>query len=176
MTRLPTTSARRMATSIAALLFLALAPLSAHAQSSSILDRVTERATNRAQTSTENKANEQVDSAVDKTVDCMFNPAACAKKTPAATPAPAPGEVAAPTAADTTEWYAENQGQRVGPMPRDQLASMVTSGQVTTATLVWREGMGAWTPAGQVSELGDVFKKVPPPLPPKSGPPPLPSK
>ena len=53
---------------------------------------------------------------------------------------------------------------------------MVTSGQVTATTLVWRAGLGEWTAAGQVPELGDVFKKVPPPLPTRSGPPPLPSK
>jgi hypothetical protein len=62
-------------------------------------------------------------------------------------------------------------------MPRTQLDSMVTGGQVTAQTLVWREGMSAWTPAGSVPELGESFKKVPPPLPPqKSGPPPLPAR
>jgi hypothetical protein len=163
-----------IAVAMIALAILALAPLRANAQSSSILDRVQERAASRAASQTENKANEQVDSTVDKTVDCMFNPIECAKKTPAATPAP--GEVAPAPVVDTSEWYAENQGNRVGPMPREQLAAMVTGGQVTAATLVWREGLGEWTPAGQVPELGDAFKKVPPPLPPKSGPPPLPSK
>ena len=149
-----------------------LASTSAPAQSNGIVDRMRERAASRAETQTENEAGERVDSAVDKTVDCMFNPIECAKKTPATTPA---GAEAATAAADTSEWYAESQGQRVGPMPRTQLDSMVTSGQVTPQTLVWREGMSAWTPAGQVAELGESFKKVPPPLPPqKSGPPPLP--
>lgn len=171
-----------MATAIAALAILVLAPVCASAQSTSILDRVKERAQSRAQSQTENKANEQVDSTVDKTVDCMFNPVECAKKTPAATPAPTPapapteGEAAPAQVANKTEWYAENQGKRVGPMPREQLSTMVTSGQVTATTLVWREGLGDWTAAGQVPELGDVFKKVPPPLPTRSGPPPLPSK
>jgi hypothetical protein len=153
---------------------LALLPEVVNAQSNSIVDRMRERAASRAETQTENEAGERVDSAVDKTVDCMFNPIECAKKTPAAT-TPAGGE-AATAAADTSEWYAENQGQRVGPMPRTQLDSMVTGGQVTAQTLVWREGMSAWTPAGSVPELGESFKKVPPPLPPqKSGPPPLPA-
>ena len=158
---------------------LLLAPAPALAQSKSILDRVTERATQRAETTTENKANQEVDATVDKTVDCMFNPVECAKK--AQTP-PAPGAGgtppggAAPTAADTSEWYAESQGKRVGPMPKTQLATMATSGELTTATLVWKEGMSGWTKAGEVPELGDVFAKVPPPLPPKSGPPPLPSR
>lgn len=176
MARFPIAMAATVATATLAL--LVLAPVCASAQSTSILDRVKERAQSRAQSQTENKANEQVDSTVDKTVDCMFNPIECAKKTPAATPAPtpAPGEVAPAPVADTTEWYAENQGKRVGPMPREQLSTMVTSGQITPTTLVWREGLGEWTAAGQVPELGDVFKKVPPPLPTRSGPPPLPSK
>ena len=45
------------------------------------------------------------------------------------------------------------------------LATMVSSGQVTATTLVWHEGFAQWTPAGQVNELGEFFKKVPPPLP-----------
>ena len=165
-----------MMAAIAAFSLLALAPRSASAQSTSILDRVKERAQSRAQSQTENKANQEADATVDTTVECMFNPVECAKKTPAAAPAPAPAEVVLAPAADTTEWYAENQGKRVGPMPREQLSTMVTSGQVTATTLVWREGLGEWTAAGQVPELGDVFKKVPPPLPTRSGPPPLPSK
>ncbi len=163
-----------IALAIVALPILALAPLRANAQSNSILDRVKERAASRMESQTENKANEQVDSTVDETVDCMFNPIECAKKKPAAMPAP--GEAAPAPVADTSEWYAEDKGNRLGPMPRAQLDAMVTGGQVTAATLVWREGLSAWTPAGQVAELGETFKKVPPPLPPKSGPPPLPSR
>jgi len=173
-----TMTSAAIATAIGALSLLCFAPESATAQSSSILDRVRERAASRAETTTENRANEQVDQTVDKTVDCMFNPVECAKQKSQTTPAPtpAPGEVGAAPTPDTTEWYAEKNGERVGPMPRDQLATMVTSGQVTPATLVWREGLNEWKPAGEVAELGDVFKKVPPPLPRRSGPPPLPAQ
>lgn len=157
----------------AALLFfvvglVALAPAPAHAQSNSILDRVRERAS----TQTEERTNQEVDEAVDKTVDCVFNPVECARRKQAA--ATAPG--AAPLGG-AAEWYAESQGNRIGPMPQQELVSKVVSGQVTESTLVWREGMSAWTPAGQIAELGDAFKKVPPPLPSqKSGPPPLPTQ
>ena len=164
MARLTRAMATATATAtISALALLIYAPDPAAAQSNSILDRVRERAASRAQTTTENRANEQVDQTVDKTVDCMFSPVECAKQK--SHPAPAPGEAGATPAPDATEWYAEKNGERVGPMPRDQLASMVTSGQLTTSTLVWREGLSEWKPAGDVAELGDVFKKVPPPLP-----------
>lgn len=154
-----------------------LAADSAHAQSQSVLDRMRERAVGRAQTETENRANQQVDSAVDKGLDCAFDPVACAKRaqTPGATPPP-DGTQPAPAAADTTEWYAESQGKRIGPMPKTQLATMARSGELTPATLVWKEGMSGWTKAGEVPELGEVFAKVPPPLPTKTGPPPLPSR
>ena len=149
----------------------ALAPAPALAQSNSILDRVRERASTKG----EQRTNQEVDEAVDKTVDCVFNPVECARRKQAAKPAPG-GADAAP-AAGAAEWYAESQGNRVGPMPQQELVSKVVSGQVTESTLVWREGMSAWTPAGQVAELGDAFKKVPPPLPPqRSGPPPLPAQ
>lgn len=147
----------------------ALAPPIAGAQS--ILDRVRERASSRAQSETERKTNERVDSAVDQTVDCMFDPVTCAENAkPAKTP-----EAAPPAEADGPEWYAEQSGSRIGPMPRSQLDSMVTAGQITAQTLVWREGLKDWTAAGQLPELAEDFKKVPPPLPRSSGPPPLPS-
>lgn len=183
MTRIPTPTTFIALSGLAALAAIVLAPGAAQAQSGSILDRMRERATERAQTQTENEAGERVDSAVDKSVDCAFNPVECAKKvpvpgsTPTTTQTPPAGAPGAAPAADTTEWYAESQGKRVGPMPRGELDSLVTRGEVKPETLVWREGMSAWTPAGSVDELAPVFKKVPPPLPPqRSGPPPLPSR
>lgn len=174
----------RRSAGLAVLVALAAAPVGAQ----SVFDRMRERATERAQTQTENEAGERVDSAVDQGVDCMFDPVACAKKVPTGTaPAGTPpagepggppgGQAGAAPAADASEWYAESQGQRVGPMPRSQLDALVVKGEVKTETLVWREGMSAWTPAGAVPDLAPVFKKVPPPLPPqRSGPPPLPSR
>ena len=47
-------------------------------------------------------------------------------------------------------------------------------GSFKTDMLVWAKGMGAWTKAGEVPELSDLFG--PPPLPGAAddGPPPLP--
>jgi len=47
------------------------------------------------------------------------------------------------------------------------LAGQVRGGQVSRTTLVWKNGMAAWTAAGQVAELGGIFAQVPPPLPPQ---------
>lgn len=152
-------------------------PKDAGAQS--MLERMRERAASRAESQTEDRAGQQVDSAVDKTVDCMFDPVECAKRAkPAEAEPPGPTETTPATdatPADAAAWYAEQDGSRVGPMPRSQLDAMVAAGRVTPATLVWREGLADWTAAGQLTELAEGFEKVPPPLPKSSGPPPLPT-
>lgn len=177
MSHLPSCS-RRTAPPVSSLLLalgLALpAVVSSDAHAQSVFDRMRERAAARAESQTESKAGQQVDSAVDETVDCMFDPIECAKKAKPAEP-PAGPEKPAQAVADAAQWYAEQDGSRVGPMPRSQLDSMVVAGQVTATTLVWREGLADWTAAGQLPELAEDFKKVPPPLPKASGPPPLPT-
>lgn len=75
---------------------------------------------------------------------------------------------AAPPPLPTTSaaFYAAVNGQQAGPFDRSALQSAVRDGRVTRATLVWSQGMPAWTAAGQVAELADLFAAVPPPLPP----------
>ena len=46
------------------------------------------------------------------------------------------------------------------------LKQMVVQKQITKETLVWRQGMAGWEPAGNVGELIPVFGAVPPPMPP----------
>ncbi|MFC7743165.1 DUF4339 domain-containing protein [Nocardiopsis composta] len=48
------------------------------------------------------------------------------------------------------------------------MPAQVSSGALTRQSLVWKEGMAQWTPAGQVPELGRLFGgATPPPLPPQ---------
>lgn len=54
-------------------------------------------------------------------------------------------------------------GQTTGPFGAEQIRQMVQSGQLTKTTMVWIEGMAAWTPAGQVSQLDEFFVGAPPP-------------
>nr|MDT0660143.1 SPFH domain-containing protein [Micromonospora sp. DSM 115978] len=65
------------------------------------------------------------------------------------------------------QWYAGIGGQQHGPFDRTGLAERVSGGAVTATTLVWRAGMAAWTPAGEVPELAALLGSVPPPLPPQ---------
>lgn len=56
-------------------------------------------------------------------------------------------------------------GQQSGPFDRNQLQHLVSQGQLTRETHVWKQGMAAWELAGNVSELEVLFGNVPPPLP-----------
>lgn len=74
------------------------------------------------------------------------------------TPPPIPGAFA-PT-------YVAIAGAQAGPFGVDDLKAKITSGEVTTSSLVWREGMPGWVPAAQVPEVNALFAATPPPLPP----------
>ncbi|GAA0893024.1 SPFH domain-containing protein [Fulvivirga kasyanovii] len=73
-------------------------------------------------------------------------------------PPPLPNQVA---------FYVAINGQQAGPYDMAALQQMVAQQQITRETLVWKQGMGNWTAAGQVPELNNLFGSVPPPLPPQ---------
>ena len=56
-------------------------------------------------------------------------------------------------------------GQQAGPFDLAVLQQMARSGQLTRDSLVWRQGLAAWTAAGQVAELSEVLGAEPPPVP-----------
>lgn len=43
-------------------------------------------------------------------------------------------------------WYYVEQGQQAGPVSDEQFDELVRAGKIQPDTLVWREGMTAWTP------------------------------
>jgi uncharacterized RDD family membrane protein YckC len=65
-----------------------------------------------------------------------------------------------------SSWYFVRDGQRNGPIRREELDARIAEGVVDGGTLVWCVGMPAWEKASSLPELG-----LPPPL----RPPPLPS-
>lgn len=72
-----------------------------------------------------------------------------------------PALPAAPT------FFVAVNGQQSGPFQQAVLQQMAANGSLTVATLVWRQGMAAWQPAGSVPELANLFgAAAPPPLPP----------
>ena len=81
---------------------------------------------------------------------------------PAAQPPAAPG--GPPPLPQQAQFYAGFDGQQAGPFGMDVLRGHAQAGRLTAETLVWRQGMSAWTPAAQVPELAPLFAG-PPPLP-----------
>lgn len=63
------------------------------------------------------------------------------------------------------QWFAGLGGQQAGPFDAAALQAHVAAGRLTRETLVWKNGMANWVPAGQVPELASLFGQVPPPLP-----------
>ncbi len=78
---------------------------------------------------------------------------------PAATPPPLPSKAI---------FFAAIGGAQAGPFDLNTLTTKAQAGEIDRQTLVWKEGMASWTAAGEVTELGKLFARVPPPLPPTS--------
>ncbi len=76
-------------------------------------------------------------------------------------------QAAPPPLPQAAQFYAAIGGQQAGPFDVNQLRQMAASGNLTRETLIWKQGMPQWTPAGSVPEVAQVFGHVPPPLPPK---------
>jgi membrane protease subunit (stomatin/prohibitin family) len=78
---------------------------------------------------------------------------------PAAAPPPLPPPLPA--------FHVNLGGQPGGPFDAGTLAQLVAQGRLKPDTLVWTNGMAAWTPAGQVPQVAQLFTPAgPPPLPP----------
>ena len=61
------------------------------------------------------------------------------------------------------KYYMVINGQQAGPYEESELSEQ----GLTRSTLVWREGLSLWTPAGEVSELKCLFGATPPPITPQ---------
>jgi membrane protease subunit (stomatin/prohibitin family) len=76
-----------------------------------------------------------------------------------------PGLATPPPLPQVASFFVAVNGQQAGPFDLPTLQGMLQKGQVARETLVWRNGMSAWTKASEVSELAPLFANVPPPLP-----------
>lgn len=65
----------------------------------------------------------------------------------------------------STNWfYADRAGQQQGPVSAEWLAAALQRGEVTAASLVWREGLADWQPLSALAvELGVQGGAPPPP-------------
>jgi membrane protease subunit (stomatin/prohibitin family) len=72
-------------------------------------------------------------------------------------PPPLPGGVT---------FFVAINGAQAGPFDLHTLEAKIREGAVNRTSLVWRQGMAAWTAASSVAELAALFAAAPPPLPP----------
>jgi hypothetical protein len=70
-------------------------------------------------------------------------------------------------------FHVDAGGTPSGPFTLEQMRAGIAAGQVVGSTLVWSNGMAAWSPAQTVPVL-QAFFSTPPPLPPQDAPPPPP--
>lgn len=59
-------------------------------------------------------------------------------------------------------YHVAANGQATGPFDLDALKQMVTTGQFTADSLVWKVGMTEWEKAGTINELKSIFVVIPP--------------
>ncbi|HIJ80272.1 MAG TPA: SPFH domain-containing protein [Desulfuromonadales bacterium] len=76
------------------------------------------------------------------------------------------GGAVPPPLPQQAQFFVAVNGQQSGPFDTVALQQMILAGQLTRESLVWKQGMAAWSAAGQVPETSSLFGVVPPPLPP----------
>jgi membrane protease subunit (stomatin/prohibitin family) len=69
---------------------------------------------------------------------------------------------ATPPPIPTTGFYVAIDGKQKGPYDNTKLSKMISEGNVTRETLVWKAGMENWAEAGDIEELSALFSVAPP--------------
>ncbi len=75
------------------------------------------------------------------------------------------GPASPPPLPTETNYFVAVGGQQTGPFPKSVLIQKIRGNEVTKDSLVWAEGMAAWTKAGDVADLNSLFGSMPPPIP-----------
>lgn len=63
------------------------------------------------------------------------------------------------------EWWYSTGNSRKGPVSMNALRQMMLDGSLSASSLVWREGMAAWEPLTDVTDLKQFTRTLPPELP-----------
>lgn len=59
------------------------------------------------------------------------------------------------------QWYYAEGDQQRGPVPDEEIRTLLSSGRVAASQLVWRQGLADWVPAGTLAELGTSPATIP---------------
>src|SRR4051812_8360958 len=62
-------------------------------------------------------------------------------------------------------WYYAKGTQAVGPLDESQVRRAIIASRITPDTLVWRMGLAGWMRADAASEISELFRSTPPPIP-----------
>ena len=60
------------------------------------------------------------------------------------------------------EWYYFENGNRTGPVSKEQLRQLVSGGQLTPVNLVWKHGMSQWVPLNRAISSAPFNPNMPP--------------
>jgi hypothetical protein len=58
-----------------------------------------------------------------------------------------------PPPTDTPEWYYLLGQEKIGPLSMQAMRAMIQNGTINSSTLVWRQGLQNWVPAGGLPEF-----------------------
>lgn len=58
-------------------------------------------------------------------------------------------------------WFYTSNGNQKGPIPQEQLITLIRTGEVKGTDLVWKVGMNDWTPSSRVAELNTNSSPAP---------------
>jgi membrane protease subunit (stomatin/prohibitin family) len=70
-----------------------------------------------------------------------------------------------PPLSGVVSYYVAVGGQQTGPFSKEGLVQLVEKQVLTKETLVWKQGLAGWVPAGGQPDLQDLWTVTPPPLP-----------
>ena len=69
----------------------------------------------------------------------------------------APGAAVPPPVQERSRTYLAVDGTQAGPFTDEELVKLIRNNLLSPETLVWRQGMAAWTPASQVPDVNKLF-------------------
>ncbi len=78
---------------------------------------------------------------------------------------PGSGPGSPPPLPGAAGFFVAIDGKQAGPFDAAGLQRLLAAGQLKSDTLVWKEGLAQWMPAGQVTEVAGILPAAPPPLP-----------
>ena len=81
---------------------------------------------------------------------------------PSQEPAPLLATPSPPSAQDDPSWYIMRGDTPSGPVSAKSLHRMAFAAEIGPETLVWRQGMAAWTPCREVDDLSPTLALIPP--------------